>query len=536
MHKRSLIPVREVPIAVIEKLKEDLTEEEWRGRKFLVRRERAERSLYDFLKLAWRSIEPHRPFVRGWHLEALCDHLEALWRGEIRKLLVNVPPRTTKSLTCCVAFPAWVWIHQPGLQWLFTSYSHRLSIRDSRRCRDLIRSPWYQERWGNRFRLSGDSNTLVRFDNTEAGYRIATSVDSANLGEGGDILVFDDPNNRKEAFSDAHMQGVIDWYNGTMSTRVQDAKTARRLIIQQRIAENDLSGHILDKQRGDWVHLMLPMRCELARRCMTVPLNVTKPDKKTGELIRVPSKDGPWEDPREVEDELLCEERFGEEELADLLEDLETWDEAGQLQQRPSPPGGGTFDETAWGFYYRSDLPETIDASVIFWDLTFKGKTTSAYNVGQLWVLAEEWYWLIDFRRKQCHFRKQKEIVLDFYEDYPWVDAVILEDAANAAAIHDELIDEIPVLDLIPPKGDKILRAEAIGPDQAAGKILLPMPEEDPRIATFLKEANTFPNSAYKDQVDTMSGGVRYLKDLLRRRRSRRRKPPRRRSIGVARF
>src|SRR5258708_3543088 len=159
-------------------------------------RELATRSLREFLRLAWPVLEPTTVFVPGWHLDAIGEHLEAVTRGQIRNLLITVPPRHTKSLTVSVFWPCWEWIRWPERRWLFSSYAETLSIRDSVQCRRLIQSPWYRRGWGDRFVLTGDQNEKRRFDNDRSGYRIASYAGRSNTRDGGDRVVVDDPHNR----------------------------------------------------------------------------------------------------------------------------------------------------------------------------------------------------------------------------------------------------------------------------------------------------------------------------------------------------
>src|SRR5206468_1779471 len=144
-----------------------------------IERELATRHLRDFVRQAWAVVEPSTPFVPGWHIDAIIEHLEAATRGNIRNLLINVPPRHMKSLLVSVLWPAWEWVSFPQRRWLFSSYAASLSIRDSVKCRTLIESPWYQSFWGDCFSLAIDQNTKTRFDNDKSGYRIATSVGGA---------------------------------------------------------------------------------------------------------------------------------------------------------------------------------------------------------------------------------------------------------------------------------------------------------------------------------------------------------------------
>src|SRR2546421_5932599 len=181
-------------------------------------KELATRSLREFIRQAWPILQPVTPFVPGWHIDALCEHLEAITYGHIRNLLINIPPRHMKSLTVSVFWPCWEWIRWPERRWLFASYAERLSIRDSVRRRRLILSPWYQSFFGDRFQLTGDQNEKHRFDNDHSGSRIATSVGGSNTGEGGDRVVCDDPHNIEEAQSEPMRQRACDWWDTVMST------------------------------------------------------------------------------------------------------------------------------------------------------------------------------------------------------------------------------------------------------------------------------------------------------------------------------
>jgi hypothetical protein len=177
-----------------------------------VDRELAMRSLREFVRQAWHVVEPSTPFVPGWHIDAICDHLEAVMRGDIRNLLINVPPRHMKSLLVSVFWPAWEWIRHPERRWLYSSYGSHLSVRDSVKCRRLIESPWYRARWGHVFSLTSDQNAKMRFDNNRSGYRLSTSVSGAVTGEGGDRIVCDDPHKVDEVESDTVRKTVIDWW------------------------------------------------------------------------------------------------------------------------------------------------------------------------------------------------------------------------------------------------------------------------------------------------------------------------------------
>ena len=223
--------------------------------------ELASRSLREFVRQAWRVVEPSTPFVPGWHIDAIIEHLEAVTRGQIRNLLINVPPRHMKSLLVSVFWPAWEWIRWPERRWLYSSYAcaaqHPRFDKVPASDRVALVS---DDRWGDRFALTSDQNTKSRFDNNRSGYRLATSVGGAVTGEGGDRIVCDDPHNVQEAESDSIRKATLDWWDVVMSTRVNDPKTAAKVVVMQRCHQQDLSGHLLEQ--GGWEHLCLPAEYE----------------------------------------------------------------------------------------------------------------------------------------------------------------------------------------------------------------------------------------------------------------------------------
>ena len=152
-------------------------------RKFYEELELAQKSKDDlrvFVREAWHVIEPGSPYVHGWHIDAICEHLMAVTSGQIKDLLINVPPRHAKSSIVSVLWPVWEWIRNPPTKWLYSSYNQALSTRDSLKSRRLIQSPWFRKHYGDRFSLARDQKTKMRYDNDKQGYRIATSVSASN--------------------------------------------------------------------------------------------------------------------------------------------------------------------------------------------------------------------------------------------------------------------------------------------------------------------------------------------------------------------
>src|SRR5574337_1023176 len=225
-----------------------------------VEAEIAGRTLRDYLAWMWPIVEPSTPFVPGWHLDAICDHLEAVTRREITRLLITVPPRHGKSLLCSVAWPTWAWTRDPSLRFLCASYASDLSTEHAVLSRRVVESQRYQAAFGDRVILTTDQNIKTFFENTARGYRISTSVGGAATGRGGDFLLVDDPHSLKEIHSDTIRKEVIRWHDQVWSTRLNDPQRGAHVVIMQRGHEEDLAGHLL--RQGGYVHLNLPSEYE----------------------------------------------------------------------------------------------------------------------------------------------------------------------------------------------------------------------------------------------------------------------------------
>jgi len=460
----------------------------------------ATRRLSEYVRQAWAVVEPAAPFVPGWHIEAIIEHLEAITRSQIRNLVINVPPRHMKSLLVAVFWPSWEWIHWPERRWLFSSYGAQLSIRDSVKCRRLLESSWYQARWGDRFALTTDQNTKSRFDNDRSGYRVATSVCGAATGEGGDRLICDDPHNVQEAESDAVRKATLDWWDVVMSTRVNDPKTTAKVIVMQRCHEQDLSGHLLEQ--GGWDHLCLPAEHEDPRRATSIG----------------------WTDPRKQPGELLWGQRFGSTELDDLKRSLGSYAAAGQLQQRPSPAEGGMLKRHWWRFWQpqgahlppvvvrfpdgslqalpAAELPATVAEQIQSWDCAFKDLETSDFVVGQVWGRLAANCFLLHQVRARMDCPATVKAVREMSARWPYTLAKLIEDKANGPAVIQMLQHEIPGMIAVTPEGGKVARAAAVSPMIEAGNVYLPHPQIAPWVTGFIEECAAFPNGAHDDQVD----------------------------------
>jgi hypothetical protein len=481
-------------------------------------RELAKKSLSQYIRQAWHVVEPARAYIHGWHIDAIAYHLEAATRGEIQNLIISMPPRHMKSLLICVLWPTWVWTFKPDSRWLFASYGANLAIRDSLKCRRIIQSPWYQENFGDVFQLAGDQNQRTRFENDKSGYRLATGVGGGGTGEGGEFIVADDSLKAQDAKSDAKRDEANEWWDNTMSTRGNDPDTAVRVVVQQRLHENDLPGHLQAKMSEDdgtpYELLCLPAEYE-PNRCIL----------STG-----------WIDPRRQEGELLWPQRFSRKTIDRLKRELD--DPAGQLQQRPTSAEGGIFQKAWWDIttgrnrYSLSNVAirDKVIGRWLFYDTAFKDKAhndPSACCVWELWP---------DYRlsvRAMWNERIQSALLPGRIQDdaIRWnVDgklrAVVVEDKGSGTTSIQTLRMAAPswlaeMITEFQPNGTKEYRARLASVWCERDCIMLPWPADDNGdwYSTFLDPERgqlwMFPNAAHDDLVDVFTSGIIFLEHFI---------------------
>lgn len=454
----------------------------------------------EYVRQAWSILEPATQFVDNWHIDCLCDHLQAVTDGQLRKIIFNLPPGGMKSLVISVFWPSWHWTKLPADRFLTASYTDVLSIRDALKSRRVIQSQWYQNRWGDRFRLTGDQNAKSRYDNDKTGYRIATHVGGAT-GERAKIRILDDPHNIEDAESDAIRESTVNWVRTTWSEREADPRTSADIVVMQRLHQRDVSGVLLE-DIGGFEHVMLPMRFETARASRTMI----------------------WHDPRTREGELLWPIRWDETIVQEKEKRLGAYSAAGQLQQRPAPEHGGILQRHWFRYWQRPgdslppvmvklpngtfesiepvELPYTFDRVVQSWDMTFDEGKKSDYVVGQQYGVKEADTFLIDQVRGQMDFVKTLSAVEAFNQTHQrYGGKKLVEKKANGAAIISSLQRKIPGFVPHPGNDDKVARAHAYAHLVESGNFFLPHPHLFPWVEAFIEECTVYPNGAYDDQV-----------------------------------
>ncbi len=454
----------------------------------------------NFVPLAWHLACPSAPFVPGWHLDAIADHLDACLSRDIKRLVINVPPGSTKSLTACVMFPAYAWTQQAkGLgygakeRFIYGTYDDNLARRDSLSCRNLIGSQWFQDRWGEEVSFDESQEfTGGIYYNQAGGSRKIVTVGGSVVGFHASIQITDDPVKPLDVTGSIQvaktaLDNANNWWNGTMSTRAMDYNRLVRIIIMQRLHHADLAGEMLGT--GDYEHLMLPMEYEPKRKCFI---------ETTG-----------FEDPRTEAGELLCPARFNDEAVGIVKNDLGPRAAQAQLQQNPTPIEGAIFRLDHAVFYM--ERPKGMKKMVQSWDLNFKKTDDGSFVVGQVWGKKGESYYLLDQYRKRVGFNETCEAIKAMSKKWPMAMTKLIEDKANGPAVFDALKKKLPGMVMVNPEGGKESRANAVETLWETGHILLPDYELAPWIKDTVEEICSFPAYSTDDCVDAMSQALVYM-------------------------
>ncbi|MHA1809339.1 MAG: phage terminase large subunit [Candidatus Heimdallarchaeaceae archaeon] len=473
------------------------------------------KSLRHMVKYSW-DIVVNKPYYPNWHIDAICDHLEAVTRGDIRNLIINIPPRHTKSTIVSVVWPAWEWISSPQVQWLFSSYTHSLTKRDNVKCRRLIQSAWYQRLFGSSFHLVLDQNEKIKYENNHGGYRLATSVEGAGTGEGGDRLVFDDPNNVRDSESSIVRGNTNIWFGESMLSRRNDPKKSSITVIQQRTHSMDVTGYCLSTltEDMDWEHLCLPAFYEGRKKWVyTGPgTGLKQVDRKPHE----PMTSIGFEDPRTEIDEVLHPSRAGKKELHALVQGA--YARAGQLQQRPSPRGGGLFEIE--NFVIVNNVPRGVKflSKVRYWDKAGTeggGKFSSGVLMGKTDGGSYD-YVVLDVCRGQWSISKRERMIRQIAElDGPDVEVWIEQEPGSSGKESSQLT--IKRLAGFVAKADRVTGSKETRADSFSGQV------EEKNVAVlnrhwtkdFIEEHEKFPSGLYKDQVDAASGAFSKIAGVM---------------------
>lgn len=469
------------------------------------------------MKAAWPIAIPYE-FIDGWHVRALCDHLEAVTEFDIKLLLANLPPRHTKSNIVSVTWPAWVWAKYPERRFIFITYNSGLAGRDAGRMRLILESQWYKGFWGKTVVLSDEKNTEKEFYNTRNGARFSTATDGRLTGEGGDYIVMDDPHNVKEAFSLTAMQTVEMIWTDALPSRVNDPNRSAKVVACQRVAPNDLSSVILRQNSPELVHLCLPALFDPERRCRT----------KLG-----------FTDPRRTSGEALYPGLWNERALLTLKGDgtMSPFAWAAQYQQDPRAPGANVFTRALWRVWDEWDLP-MMEQVIVGLDCAAKDGLENDYTACTVWGLfrpnpdrQDMAAMLLGGWKRKLLFPDLKPAVIDTIEEWTkkcWgnpPDWIFIEDKSAGIGLIQELqragIGPIQVYN--PGQESKVQRAYTIHGLFSDGCVWFPgkrLPNKqrsdrfgEPFTEQVVEEFELFPRAPHDDLVDSGIPVLQFYRD-----------------------
>ena len=478
-------------------------------------RELNNRSLYHFLQHFWYVVSPHN-FQHNWHIDYLCKELELVANRVANKepkeydLIINVPPGSTKTITCSIMFPAWCWTKWPWMRFITAGYSGALSLESAEYCRDLIRHPEFSKIYPD-ITIKEDKDTKSNFKVVQkfpgppgqpprmviGGSRYSTSVGGTLTGFHGDILIVDDPLNPAQAVSDLELATTNRWCEQTLSTRKTDKAITPTIFIMQRLHQDDPSGHILAKQKENIRHISLPGECRHYKEQVKPP-----------ELIS------------NYVDDLLDPNRLTWSVLKDMEADLGQYGYAGQIGQDPTPPGGGMFKVSNFSIVTQSPVPNQILKTVRYWDKAgSEGKGAYTVGVKTGLLIGGKWIILDVVRGKWGSDQREKMIrqtaIADGTQTVIWIEQ---EPGSGGKESAEGTIRNLAGFTVYAerPTGDKVFRADPYSVQVNNGnfQILYGKWNHD-----FIEEHRFFPYSTYKDQVDAAGGAFSKLvaKKIARR-------------------
>jgi predicted phage terminase large subunit-like protein len=449
----------------------------------LLRNALIRQDLSSFIAKTFSCVDPSTEYLHNWHIDLLADRLEKAACGKITRLIINIPPRSLKSVCISVAWPAWLLGNDPSAKIMAASYSQILSLKHSLDCRLVMTSPWYKEIFPD-VAIAADQNEKFKFVTTARGFRFATSVGGTATGEGGDFLIVDDPHNPLQAASDVQRQNAIDWFGQTFMTRLNNKKKGVIVVVMQRLHVEDLTGHLLGKGK-QWEHLCLPA---IAPKRVTYSFYDQKKIRKAGEFLH--------------------KEREGKFEIERAKEDLGSYAFAAQYQQSPVLIEGGMVN-LDWFCRY-NDAPD-LGRIVQSWDTAIKAGRGNDFSVCTTWKETDTGYYLLDVLSRKMEYPELKRAVLSLAEKFN-PDSILIEDKASGQSLLQDLRKEtkLAVLAIMPSK-DKLSRFAAVTAMIEAGRVWLP--NHASWLVDFESEIMGFPSLPHDDIVDSTSQFLNWVRE-----------------------
>ncbi len=477
------------------------------------------KSLRAYIRQAWHVIQPEVPFIDNWHIGEMCEQLEEITAGRLRKLMIWVPPGSMKTITTSIAWPTWEWTTRPNLRYMTCSYDMDIAIETGAvPARDLILSTWYQDRFGHVFALKVDLNKKASYANNRGGARFCAAPNAKKItGRHVHRILLDDPNDAAsaEGYSDDELEKINKWHDGTLPTRFADPKKSVEVVIQQRLHESDLSGHLQD---AGWRVLCLPERYD-------------------------PKHPFVWPEDAREPDELLWPQRIGAEENAERWKALGGHRASGQLQQEPAAREGDLLKRHYWRYYPQEWIWAAEDGDIsalpnfrmilCSWDTAFKDKSSNDPVAGGVWGIRGGDRYLLKTRYERMALSATKTAMLEMREWAleRWPNAIhwtLIEKKSNGVEIIAQFKRVVPGIAIYNPGNlDKTQRAENAEPELESGNVFIcgesdagrgqPGTDYDPQLTPawaqeVVEQCTKFPRGRNDDLVDMTTQTLNWVR------------------------
>jgi len=455
--------------------------------RYAIEKKLCELSFYEFFKQAWHIVEPSVPLSTNWHHKYLCDILQEECeriidnKPKTKDIIINIPFRSTKSLLVTVMFPVWAWIKNSKLRFITASYSADLSIEHATRSRDIINSDWFKDRWGEVFHIKKDQNLKARYENNFLGVRRATSVGGTVTGQGGDFLIVDDPVSPQHAASEVEREKANEWYRTTFYSRLNNPLTGVRIVIMQRIHDNDLSGFLLSDSDSRLRHKHICIPAELSD------------DLKPKKLKEHYDTNG-----------LFWTDRFSREILDDYKEALGSYGYAGQLMQTPTPLNSGMI-KTEWFKIDKFKIGDDRAVVNFVIDPAYTANEKNDPSALLAYTYFENKWQIIDCVNVHKEFPDLVRFIPQWVQKNGYTNRsrIYVEPKASGKSIVQTLQKEtgLNIREDKPPSKDKVARVQDISASLESGRVSLLHGKWNEE---FLQQLVKFPSAKHDDMVDCL--------------------------------
>lgn len=450
-----------------------------------LKRDVFKRSYYEFFKWSFNILMPGEEYVDNFHIKYLCDILQeeverVIARKEKTKdIIINIPPRTSKSLITSVCLMPWVWLNLPTAPFICVSFDEDLSYMNAQQSKDIIKSDEYQELFGDIYQIRKDSDSKGYFANNKGGFRLSKTVGANITGHKGLFILVDDPLNPKNAASDVLRATANTYYTSSLYNRLTPVQIGLRLIIMQRLHELDLSGYLLGKAPDSYLHICLP--AEVSHR-------INPP-----ELVE-----------KYVEG-LLDPHRLSLKVLNDFRSVLGSTGYAGQYMQSPSPDAGGIIRKAWFDIVQPSSVYRDATKSPImfFLDTAYTEKQENDPTAIMACFKQDNFLYVLDVQEVRMTLPDLCKYLISYTQrwQYSSYSKIFVEPKASGIPLVQTIraTTMLNIIEMKAPKDSKVTRAQAVTPLIESRRVRL---VDGLYVENYLGQLTLFPNGAHDDMVD----------------------------------